>query len=103
MISPDKLPPVLHGVWGPQWGFVGYTSALVLGLLRLSPSVWEVMHTIFFWGHFFIVTALLFLLPFSRFFHVILSPIVVAYNTTLDQEAHESRQHARRKLPRPAA
>jgi nitrate reductase gamma subunit len=96
MISPDKLPLVLYDVWGPQWGFAGYLSALVLGALKLNASVWEVLHNVFFWGHFVIVAALLFLLPFSRFFHVIMSPVIVAYNTMLDRER---RQASRREMP----
>jgi nitrate reductase gamma subunit len=101
MLSPVKFPTVLYGVWGPQWGFLGYLSAAVLGALRLSPSVWTVLHNVFFWLHFVTVTALLFLLPFSRFFHVIMSPIIVAYNTTLEQE---TRQHQRERhgLPQPS-
>jgi hypothetical protein len=88
MISSEKLPPVLHSAWGPQWGFVGYLVASLLGALRLSPSVWEAVYNLFFWLHFVIVTALLFYLPFSRFFHVIMSPVIVAYNTMVDEQAH---------------
>jgi nitrate reductase gamma subunit len=102
MLSPEKLPPVLYGVWGPEWGFAGYLSALVLGGLRLSPGVWEVLHNVFFWFHFVIVTALLYYLPFSRFFHVIMSPVVVAYNTMTEQEMHGERRVADRTLPQAA-
>jgi nitrate reductase gamma subunit len=98
MISPEKLPPVLYSVWGPQWGFVGYVSAVVLGALKLAPSVWEVLHNVFFWLHFVVVTALLYYLPFSRLFHVIMSPVVVAYNTMRDQEA-VGRRTRRRRVP----
>ena len=87
MISPEKLPPVLYSAWGPQWGFVGYLLASLLGALRLSPGVWEAVYNLFFWLHFAVVTALLFYLPFSRFFHVIMSPVIVAYNTTVDEQA----------------
>ena len=87
MISPEKLPPVLYGVWGPQWGFAGYLLAWLLGALGLNPGVWETIYNGFFWLHFVIVTALLFYLPFSRFFHVIMSPVIVAYNTMLDARA----------------
>jgi hypothetical protein len=87
MLSPDKLPPVLHAVWGPQWGFVGYLVASLLGALQLSPDVWEAIYNVIFWLHFVIVTALLFYLPFSRFFHVIMSPMIVAYNAMLDAQA----------------
>jgi nitrate reductase gamma subunit len=97
MISPEKLPLALHGVWGPQWGFAGYLSAWVLGLLKLGSSVWEVLHSVFFWVHFIVVTALLYYLPFSRFFHAIMSPVVVAYNTMMAQEHQHARdaRHAR--------
>jgi nitrate reductase gamma subunit len=87
MLSPEKLPPVLHDVWGPQWGFVGYVVASLLGALQLSPGVWEAVYNAIFWLHFVIVTALLFYLPFSRFFHVIMSPMIAAYNTMLDAQA----------------
>jgi nitrate reductase gamma subunit len=102
MLSPEKFPEVLHGVWGPQWGFAGYLSAVVLGLLKLGPGVWEVLHNIFFWLHFVIVTALLYYLPFSRFFHVIMSPVIVAYNTMRDQEASRSRRRASGEMPQAA-
>jgi nitrate reductase gamma subunit len=102
MISPENLPPVLYSVWGPQWGFAGYLSAMVLGALRLSPGVWDVLHNVFFWLHFAIVTALLYYLPFSRFFHVIMSPVIVAYNTMRDQEALGRRKARERHAPQVA-
>jgi len=102
MLSPEKLPPVLYDVWAPQWGFAGYLSALILGGLGLSPGVWEVMHNVFFWFHFVIVTALLYYLPFSHFFHVIMSPVIVAYNTMVEQEMHGDRQATDHKLPQAA-
>jgi hypothetical protein len=46
-----------------------------------------------------IVTALLYYMPFSRFFHVIMSPVIVAYNTLLAQESGAARQE--RRLSRP--
>jgi len=99
MLSAVKFPAVLYDVWGPQWGFLGYLSAALLGTLRLSPGVWAVLHNVSFWLHFVIVTALLFLLPFSRFFHVIMSPVIVAYNTTMEREA---RQRERHSVPQPS-
>jgi hypothetical protein len=92
MLSPERFPPVLYDVWGPQWGFAGYLSAWMLGLLKLSPAVWAVLHNVFFWSHFVIVAALLFYLPFSRFFHVIMSPVIVAYNTMRAQETDRSQR-----------
>ncbi len=103
MLAPEQFPEVLHGVWGPQWGFIGYVSAHILGLLRLSPVVWEVLHNLFFWLHFVIVTALLFYLPFSRFFHVIMSPIVVAYNTMLDRDEPGDQHRSGHGMPQASA
>ena len=87
MISPDRLPPALYDAWGPQWGFAGYLVALLLGALRLSPGAWQGAYNVFFWLHFATVSALLFTLPFSRFFHVIMSPVIVAYNTVTNAQA----------------
>jgi nitrate reductase gamma subunit len=101
MLPADKLPSVLYPVWGPQWGFVGYALAWLLGLLKIGPSVWEVLHNVFFWLHFVIVTALLYYLPFSRFAHVIMSPVIVAYNTMMEQESR--RQRKGHGAPQPAA
>lgn len=103
MLPLEKFPLTLYPVWGPQWGFIGYLTAQVLGLLELSAALWDVWHNVFFWLHFFTVTALLFLLPFSRFFHVIMSPVVVAYNTVLDQERDREHRHARRGTTQPVA
>ena len=88
MISPERLPPALYGAWAPQWGFAGYLLAWLLGALRLGPGVWEVVYNLFFWLHFVAVSALLFYLPFSRFFHVIMSPVIVAYNTVVHEQTH---------------
>ncbi|MFC2030128.1 respiratory nitrate reductase subunit gamma [Chloroflexota bacterium] len=103
MISPVKLPVALYDAWGPQWAFVGYPSAVILGALRLKVGIWEALHNVGFWLHFFLVTALLLLLPFSRFFHVIMSPVIVAYNTMLEQEAPGERDSARREMLEPVA
>ena len=88
LLPPNKYPPALYDVWGPQWAFAGYLSAQILGASRASASVWQVFYNLFFWLHFIVVAALLFLLPFSRFFHVIMSPVIVAYSTMLDRERH---------------
>ncbi|MBN1135572.1 MAG: respiratory nitrate reductase subunit gamma [Anaerolineae bacterium] len=88
MLPLDKFPDALHPVWGPQWGFIGYGLALAFGAIGASPGVWEVMHNLFFWLHFVIVLGVLYYLPFSRFFHVIMGPVIVAYNTAMDQAGH---------------
>jgi nitrate reductase gamma subunit len=101
MLSPEKFPPVLIPAWGPQWGFLGYALAWLFGLLHASPGVWQVLHNVFFWFHFLVVTALLYYLPFSRFFHVVMSPVILAYNTMLDEEkASHRRGHG---APQPTA
>ena len=102
MLSPEKLPPVLHTVWGPEWGFLGFLSARILGGLGLSASVWAVFHNVFFWLHFVIVTALLYYLPFSRFFHVIMSPVIVAYNSLREREMRGIHTGAEREAPQTA-
>jgi nitrate reductase gamma subunit len=101
MLSPEKFPPVLLPAWGPQWGFLGYALAWLFGLLKLSPEVWAVVRGVFFWLHFVVVTALLYYLPFSRFSHVVMSPVIVAYNTMMDEEkAKHRRGHG---VPQPTA
>jgi len=102
MLSPEKLPTVLHSVWGPQWGFLGYLSARILGGLGLSAGAWSVFHNVFFWLHFVIVTALLYYLPFSRFFHVIMSPVIVAYNSLREREMRGIHAAGERKAPETA-
>ena len=80
MLPLDRLPAALYDVWNPRWGFAGYGAAVLLGSLHLPPSLWAWLHSLSFWLHFLIVSGLLFLLPFSRFFHVLASPVVAAYN-----------------------
>jgi hypothetical protein len=103
MITPERLPPELYHVWGPQWGFVGYLLAQAFGALTVHPTTWEAFHNLFFWLHILTVSALLYYLPFSRFFHVIMSPVIVAYNALLDQDRHGEAEGARRQSPLPDA
>ncbi len=103
MLPATRFPPVLDSVWGPQWAFAGYLSALLLGSLRIGAGVWAVLHNLFFWLHFLLVTALLYYLPFSRLFHAIASPIVVAYSRLSDQESHRVPRPSRGGTPWPAA
>jgi nitrate reductase gamma subunit len=92
MLSPVRFPPVLLPAWGPQWGFLGYGLAWLFGLLKLGPEVWAVVRNVFFRLHFVVVTALLYYLPFSRFIHVVMSPVIVAYNTMMDEEKASHRR-----------
>jgi hypothetical protein len=95
MLPAEKFPEALQPVWGPQWGFLGYGIAWLLGLLKVSPGAWNVVYNVVFWLHFVIVSALLYYLPFSRFAHVIAGPVVVAYDTMLDAEKARQRRGAR--------
>ncbi len=60
------------------WGFIGYPLALLLQPLNLN---WEFWYNAGFWAHFVIPNILLFYAPFSRFAHVIMSPIIVTLNS----------------------
>jgi nitrate reductase gamma subunit len=103
MLSPDKFPAVLIPTWGPQWGFLGYALAWLFGLLKIGPETWAVLHNLFFWLHFAVVTALLYYLPFSRFIHIIMSPVIVAYNTMLEREGRNQHKPTEQKAPQAAA
>ncbi len=91
MLSPEVFPPALDKLWGPQFGFVGYGLAWLLGNLHIAAATWGIVLNAIFWLHFVIVSALLYYLPFSRFAHVIMGPVIVAYNTMRDEES--ARQH----------
>jgi nitrate reductase gamma subunit len=60
------------------WGFVGYHIALLLQPLGLD---WEFWYNAGFWVHFVIPNILLFYAPFSRFAHIIMSPVIVTLNS----------------------
>ena len=59
------------------WAFTGYPLAWLLQPLHGQWSVW---YNGTFWVHFSICNALLFYAPFSRFTHVLMSPLIVALN-----------------------
>lgn len=95
MLPLYKLPAELYDLWNPQWGFVGYAAAQLFGKLGVSAEVWSIWRNVAFWLHFTLSTTLLFLLPFTRFFHVIMSPVVVAYNALQTEERHGAAQRTR--------
>jgi nitrate reductase gamma subunit len=70
------------------WGFIGYPLARLLQPLAWH---WETWHSVLFWVHFAIVTALMYYMPFSKFFHTVMSPVVAVLNQLERDEAH--RQH----------
>lgn len=65
------------------WAFIGYPLARLLQPLNWD---WHFWYNLSFWLHIATVHFLLFYTPFSRFAHVIMSPLIVALNST--QEAH---------------
>jgi len=68
--------PAYQAIFGP----LGYGLALLLGFLPLSQEAWGGIHFWFFFAHFASVSLLLFYMPFSKFFHTVMSPLVVALN-----------------------
>jgi heterodisulfide reductase subunit E len=59
------------------WAFTGYPLAWIMQGL---PFNWTVWYNGAFWVHFAIANMLLFYAPFSRFAHVLMSPLIVALN-----------------------
>lgn len=62
------------------FSFVGYLFSLVL---RLIPVNWGVIYGWLWYVHAGLVAALVAYLPFSKFIHVLISPVVAAFNSAL--------------------
>lgn len=60
---------------------LGYGLSLLLGFLPLSREVWVGIHFWAFFAHFATVSLLLFAMPFTKFVHALISPLVAALNT----------------------
>ena len=71
-----------------SWAFIGYPLARLMQPLNWN---WEAWHNVLFWIHFVIVTALMYYMPFSKFFHPVMSPVVAVLNQLERDE--ESRRH----------
>jgi nitrate reductase gamma subunit len=67
------------------FGFIGYPLSRLIKPLNWP---WETLHFWTFFLHFGIVTSLMFYMPFSKFFHTIMSPLVVVINKVADERAH---------------
>ena len=63
------------------FSFVGYLVSLVLGLV---PVDWGVVYGWLWYIHAGLVAALVAYLPFSKFIHVLIGPIVAAFNSALE-------------------
>jgi len=74
------------------WGFIGYPLARLMQPLNWN---WEMWHNVAFWVHFAIVTMLMYYMPFSKFFHTVMSPVVAVLNQLEQEEAH--RHHGGRE------
>jgi nitrate reductase gamma subunit len=72
--------PVANG-W---YGFLGYQLALLLEPLHWN---WEIVHFWAFFIHFGTAAVLLLYLPFSKFVHVFISPLVIAINGVAEEAA----------------
>jgi len=60
------------------FAFIGYPLSRLIKPLNWP---WEALHFWTFFFHFGIVTLLMFYMPFSKFFHVLISPLVVVMNS----------------------
>jgi nitrate reductase gamma subunit len=63
------------------FSFVGYLLSLVLGLI---PANWGVVYGWLWYVHAGLVAALVAYLPFSKFIHILIGPIVAAFNSALE-------------------
>ena len=78
LLSEQPLQPTA------AWGFIGYAIVRVLHPLNAHWATW---YNGVFWGHFVICNVLLFYTPFSRFAHIIMSPLIVTLNATKESTA----------------
>jgi hypothetical protein len=62
------------------FSFVGYLISLVLGLISAN---WEAVYGWLWYIHAGLVAALVAYLPFSKFIHILIGPIVAAFNSAL--------------------
>ena len=62
------------------YSFVGYLFSL---LLRLIPVAWGAVYSWLWYAHVALVAGLIAYLPFSKFFHVLISPWIAAINSAL--------------------
>jgi nitrate reductase gamma subunit len=63
------------------FSFAGYSLSLVLGLI---PANWGVVYGWLWYVHAGLVAALVAYLPFSKFIHVLIGPVVAAFNSALE-------------------
>jgi len=63
------------------FSFVGYVFSLVLGII---PANWGVVYGWLWYIHAGLVAALAAYLPFSKFIHILIGPIVAAFNSALE-------------------
>ncbi len=78
----EDTPPI------PGWyGFIGYALALALKPLGLAPATWRVVHFWSFMAHIGVTIAFFVYIPFSKFLHVMVSPLVATINSLQATEA----------------
>ena len=71
------------------FAFIGYPLSRLIKPLNWP---WEALHFWSFFVHFGIVTFLMFYMPFSKFFHVLMSPLVVVINKVAEERAHREKE-----------
>jgi nitrate reductase gamma subunit len=64
------------------FSFIGYPISLLLDLIPLS---WPTVYSWLWYIHVALVVAFVVYLPFSKFFHILISPLMVAVNTALKE------------------
>ncbi len=64
------------------FSFIGYPISLLFDLIPLS---WPAVYPWLWYAHMVLVVAFVAYLPFSKFFHILISPLMVAVNTALKE------------------
>jgi len=64
------------------FSFIGYPLSLLLDLVPLS---WPAVYSWLWYVHVALVVGFIAYLPFSKFFHILISPLMVAVNTALKE------------------
>ncbi len=70
----------------PELAAFSFAGFLISSILRLIPLDWASIYGPLWYVHAILVTAFFAYLPFSKFIHVLIGPIVAAFNTALETE-----------------
>ena len=81
----------------PQWAFMGYSVAAASKGIALSLDKFGI-HNLFWYIHFLACFIGLAYLPFSKFFHMISSPLSLLINSTMDKRISKAANIATRQV-----